>query len=398
MFQCTFVHAHHDSDSITDACEAMRAELGASPDWVWVTSRAGQPHESIAAAISEALPGVHIHGMTSSQGWFSANGLHRSEQEIGIWGISDPDGSFGSCYVVPEEGDDITDNTRQALMTALELADRPGEFPSLIFMTAPPGDEEAILQTIKGILGDQVVVIGGSSADDDLSGEWRLFNQEKCHHDGVLLSVFFPSAQVVNVFEGGYLPSSHRGRVTRHQGRVLHEIDGEPAAAVYDRWTKGLVSDVRANGGGDVLALATQCPLGKLPDDETSGALPLLTHPASIDEDGAIHLFTRIHDGEVLTLMHGGQDALVSRAARLVQATRALGQEEGKLRGLIVIFCAGCAMYLEDRMSEVVEQLREESRDVPLMGAMTFGEQGFMPGRGVVHGNLMISVVAFYDR
>ena len=395
MFQCAFVHARCEKNSIAEACEAMHAELGGDPQWVWVTSRAGQPHEDTAAAISKALPGAHIHGMTSSQGWFSADGLHRGDGEIGMWGIRDPEGGFGSCCLVREDGDDIADTTRKALMTALESAGRPGEFPSLIFMSAPPGEEEDIVQAIKGILGDQVVIIGGSVADDDLSGEWSLFDHSTRARDGVLLSVLFPSARAVNVFEGGYIPSTQQGRVTRHQGRVLYEIDGEPAAKVYDRWTNGLVSDVLARGGGDVLALTAQCPLGKLSGEDAPGTLPVLTHPAFVDDDGAIHLFTQIEDGEVVTLMEGGQDALVSRAARLVQATRALG-EEGQLLGVLVIFCAGCAMYLEDRMNEVVVQLADASRGVPLLGAMTFGEQGFMPGRGVVHGNLMISVVAFY--
>src|SRR3546814_20165553 len=70
--------------------------------------------------------------------------------------------------------------------------------------------------------------------------------------DGIVVGVLFSSGGIGTAFQGGYEPtgvngivtglgydSGESGIVTTGTGRHISEIDGEPAAVVYDRWTDG---------------------------------------------------------------------------------------------------------------------------------------------------------------
>src|SRR3546814_12539089 len=76
-------------------------------------------------------------------------------------------------------------------------------------------------------------------------------------------------------FQGGYEPtgvngivtglgydSGESGIVTTGTGRHISEIDGEPAAVVYDRWTDGSLPRDALRDGGHIRGATTMVPLG----------------------------------------------------------------------------------------------------------------------------------------
>ena len=63
--------------------------------------------------------------------------------------------------------------------------------------------------------------------------------------------------------------------------------------------------------------------------------------------------------------------------------------------GVLMIYCAGCMLAIDDDLEDMVDGLRNCYPDLPIMGFYTFGEQGcFMDGKSR-HGNLMISALVF---
>ena len=51
--------------------------------------------------------------------------------------------------------------------------------PSFIWINPPPGPEDEILSGVKeGMDGRNIEIIGGSSADNDVSGKWKQWNSE----------------------------------------------------------------------------------------------------------------------------------------------------------------------------------------------------------------------------
>ena len=260
-------------------------------------------------------------------------------------------------------------------------------------MTAAPGCEEEIIDGIQSLFGFEVPIIGGSSADEQIQGAWRQVANDRVESDSVVLTTMFPSVETVFAFHSGHEPTDSRGTVTRASGRVLYEIDGRPAAEVYEEW---IGRDLNAQDGGAILSQTTTVPFGRLVGAIGGVDSFVLVHPATISEDGAIRTFAELRAGDTLVLMRGTRRSLVTRAGRVVHLS--LHDVEGGATGIsgaIVFFCAGCYLTVGDAMGDVVKGVRSALDGRPFLGAFTYGEQGCLPDGQNHHGNLMISVLGW---
>ena len=382
-----------DTDhAIRSAYEPLVRQLGGPPHWLFVEATVAHPGAAVQRAL-RALGVVALHGSSSCVGVMTQAGMH-SEGGYGLalFGLRDVDGAFGVGAAPLAEDPALA--VGQAVQRAMDAAGRPGEMPALVWMTTAPGYEEACIAGIAALLGPEVPVVGGSSADDAIAGGWYQLTGDACHHQAVVVTGMYPSGRVSSTFQSGYGPTERRGRVTRADDRTIFAIDGAPAAEVYNAWTGGAIA--AELGGGNVLARTTLFPLGRRVG--TVGGVPYyrLAHPAAVAEGGAIELFAGFNDGDEVVLMSGDAESLVTRAGRVAADALALaGAEARDVAGALVVYCAGCMLTVRDRMEEVVAGLRQVLGEAPLLGCFSFGEQGCFVGGENHHGNLMISVTLF---
>lgn len=377
--------------AVRDAYATLVRGLAGAPDWLLVQTSVHHDAGALQRALAE-LEVRAVHGSSSCLGAMTERGAASESASLAMFGLRDAHGSFG--VGAAPLGDDPRAAAGLALQRAIDAAGRPGEVPALIWLCAAPGHEEACIAGLEALLGREVPIVGGSAADDAVAGGWYLLTRDEHLASGVVVTALFPSGQIVSTFQSGYGPTTTTGIATRADGRVLHEIDGQPAAAVYNRWTAGAITD--ALTGGSVLASTTLAPLGRRVGE--LGGVPYyrLAHPATVRPDGAIELFADIAVGDELVLMHGDRDALVTRAGRVAADARALARAAPEaIVGALVIFCAGCMLAVRERLPEVVAGLRDNLGTAPFLGCFTFGEQGCFVGGENRHGNLMISVTLF---
>lgn len=258
----------------------------------------------------------------------------------------------------------------------------------MVWLTVAPGQEEQVLDGLRAVVGSETLIVGGSSADNDVSGGWAQFGPDECHGDGVVVSVLFPSRPVTSYYQSGYAPTGDSGLVTGIEGRRLTRIDGAPAASVYHRWTGGAVP-VAGDAPFSILSDATLWPLGRVTREVANVPFHLLAHPAVANPDGSIDLFADLSEGDRIWQMQGTADSLVARAGRI--AAQARNNAGDEISGALVVYCGGCMLAVEDRMEEVRAGLKSALGDAPWLGVFTFGEQGVPTGGVAEHGNLMIS-------
>jgi len=389
--------SHSTASSSAQACDeaykALCEQLGTTPDILYPAWSVEYPAEALIGKLGELAPGVKLHGASTCLGGMTEQGfVSQQGRGLTLFGISDPDGSYGVG------GGHIKDSARaaatEAILAALDDADRPGELPSIVRLTATPGAEEEVIAGIEEILGEDVPIIGGSAADNTVEGHWMLANGQHIGANEVVVSVLFPSVETGFAFHSGYSPTKTTGRVTRADGRTLYEIDGEPAAAAYNRWTGGAIDN--ALEGGNVLASTTLYPLGRAVGEVGGVPYYRLSHPDGVTEDGALTLFSDIAVGDELVLMEGSVDSLVTRAGRVADAAlSASDMTRDSISGALVVYCAGCMLTVQSEMDRVVDSLNQSLGGNPFLGTFTFGEQGCFVGGENRHGNLMISVVVF---
>lgn len=383
---------------IADTSDAMRTleeqiALGTygAPDFMTIHYGSDRAPLPVWEQIRHLFGSTAVHGGSSCLGVMSAKGANiESRNAIGVLAIWDPHGAYGTA-AEPLSSDTRTTAAR-ATRKALRKAGRPGEAPDLIWLTGAPGHEEAILEGIKDVIGRPALIVGASSADNDVAGGWSQITEEGPTSASVVVTVMFPSVPFACAFESGYAPTDKHGMVTRANGRVLAEIDGRPAAKVYAEWT-GLPVVPEA-GSISILAEASFFPLARVSSEIDSIPFHILSHPAFAHADGTLELFADVSEGQEIWLMSGSKQSLVQRAARIAAASRAQLPDEIVAGGLVV-YCGGCMLTVKNLMDDVAGGIAEALDHAPFLGVFSFGEQGETFCGDSEHGNLMISCTTF---
>ncbi|MEN9578863.1 MAG: hypothetical protein RJA70_1872 [Pseudomonadota bacterium] len=368
--------------------EAVRRLGLGDPSWLIAYAPEDAPLDAFVDAVRRCYPKATVCGCTSYQGTFSQDGFSRKIVVLAADAAEE-------IRLVTSLRDCGPNDAREVARGACEeLMGQMGRAPDMLFLYATPGSEERILEGISDYFGP-LPVFGGSAGDDHIAGRWRVFSESGTSQAGFVLGAVSSPRSVRGGFLGGYLPTEHSGQVTRASGRVVYEIDRQPAARVYNTWTQGAIG-AQVEHGGSVLSETTLFPLGK--NVSHSGAMPqrLLAHPSAVvGSSGAIRLFTEFQTGDTITLMTSSPRSLVQRIERVVERTRS--GVSGELRGGLFLYCGGTLSVTLDLADEIPSSLRRLCPNVPFVGVATLGEQGaFFPRGGNYHGNLMCVAVLFF--
>jgi hypothetical protein len=363
----------------------------------------GASHDDNAlhSYLKTRFPGTPVIGGTSSGGFMTHRGMC-DESSIGVLVVDDPHGDYG--VAAGPLGVDPACAAETLLQQALASCGCSGELPELIWAYQAPGHEEEVIDGLRRVVGDRCPIIGGSSADNDVSGQWRQLGTDGPLSAGLVIAVLFPSSPVDCAFQSGYEPAGPSGIVTSialrpgdnatASGREILTIDDEPAADVYNRWTGGLVSH-KLRDGGTILTETSLCPIA-VDGGRCDGVTQfLLVHPESVHANGSMSTFCAVNVGDRVYAMKGDRTRLIDRADRVVQqASRALSHSTSSVAGALIVYCAGCKLAVGDDIAQVAAAVAHSLGDAPFIGSFTFGEQGRLIDKNV-HGNLMISAVAF---
>ncbi|MDH5493934.1 MAG: FIST C-terminal domain-containing protein [Myxococcales bacterium] len=370
-------------DAVREALQQVKEKLGQSPSFVIVHLPVRYETAEVAAFLhAEGIPAV---GGTSLSGVLTESGYHA--EALGMMGIYDPEGAYGTALA--PKGDDPRAAGRLAAERAAEAADRPGESPDIVLLAVSPGGEEEVIAGIESLVGSHCPIMGGSTADQDVSGQWRQLGGGQAHGDAVAVAFLYPSGKVATAFHSGYEPTERRGIATKAEGRIIHEIDHRPAREVYGEW-----SGVLPGEGGPLVESTTLFPIGRQVGE--IGGIPYfgLSHPVQTMPDGGMEVYTDIAQGDELVLMQGTRDSIATRAGRVLRSALESGEmSKEEVSCVFFVFCAGCMMTVQDRLEHVSASVKEVSEETPCLMTFTYGEQGCLLGGENWHGNLMISAL-----
>jgi len=330
---------------------------------------------------------------SSCQGTFAITptGEHPAAS-LSVFGIADPDGAYGVGYArVNADTPDIS--AQKAMQMAVANSGRPYDTPVLIWTIMPPGQEESLITGFSQIIGPNVPVFGGSSADNDVSGNWFQATQDVVAQDLVMVLVMHPSKPVGYSYSSGYEPTDVKFVAQDCTPRQIGQLNGQVAAQEYNTHTHSSIAESLT--GGVVIGSTTLYPLGRPIHTKMGVTEYLLSHPDSVTPTGELSLFSAVTENETFVLMQGSVEALVKRAAVVAQNALDVLPEGSKPAGILMIYCAGCRLTIDDDVLAMQNAVLEQIGQVPVVAAYTFGEQGCFSDGKNRHGNLMISAVAF---
>jgi hypothetical protein len=352
------------------------------------------PTEELQPALKRALGDVPFIGCTSCLGvGSSARFLGNGKPAVAALWLLGEGVRFGTALLskAAQQAEHVGAKLARTAMSTAGMAASDVRFA---IFHATPGDEEAALRGISGELSAGVPLIGGTAADNDLSAKWSLFTEKGISTDGFALAVCNWPGKLAAAYRGGYLLAGPKGKVTRSSGRVVQEIDGRPAAAVYNEWIRGAIA-AQLESGGAILRESTLNPLGVARARLGNLDLHLLVHPERVvSTEKSLHLFAEVKEGEVVHLMRSSPTALVRRASAVAEeALRRSKVTRGEIDAALMIYCGGCLLAIPDQAERMLADFGQAVAQAAALSAFTFGEQGCIVPERIDHGNLMCCVL-----
>ncbi|HJW02961.1 MAG TPA: FIST N-terminal domain-containing protein [Azospira sp.] len=236
----------------------------------------------------------------------------------------------------------------------------------------------ALVAGMAAVLGPGVPISGGLAGDGaDFQKTWTLSSQGVSATTLVAVGFYGAGIHLGHGSFGGWEPFGPARRVTRCDGNVLYELDGEPALDIYKRYLGEYARELPASG--------LLFPFSMLGRDHA--AVGLIRTILGVDEaTGSLVLAGEIDPDGYLKLMHATPDALVDGAQRAAEFSCAGGGELGTGAGnrlAILVSCVGRKLVLGGRVDEEVEGVAEVlGRGVAVTGFYSYGEISPVAGSG----------------
>ena len=151
-------------------------------------SSAKYNQEKLLEGMKQELGTAPIIGCTSNGGILVPDGYITSENGFaGILAIGDEETEVGVSG-----SKKISSARETGRKVAIDAMNKVGTKcpPSYFFMVATLGEEEEYAKGVQDIIGD-VPMFGGSAADDNLNGEWKIITSEGIYSEGVAVAFFY---------------------------------------------------------------------------------------------------------------------------------------------------------------------------------------------------------------
>ena len=225
------------------------------------------------------------------------------------------------------------------------------------------GDD--LLSGIQSVIPEKVIISGGM-AGDGVHFKKTLVGLNKDIKEGnvVLLGLYGDHIKVGNGFEGGWDMYGPERTITKSEGNILYEIDGESALGLYKKYLGKYADELPSSALFFPISIQSK-------DGEGYIVRTIL----SVDEANQSMTFAgNMPEGAEMRFMKSNPDRLIHAAAdagyRSVQSL-----EADKAEVAIIVSCIGRRLVLSDRTEEEVEAAIDHFPEgISVAGFFSYGE------------------------
>lgn len=226
----------------------------------------------------------------------------------------------------------------------------------------------ALLAGINAALGAAVPVVGGLASRKEGYCQTWVLDDSGCGSETIVALGLYGSALRFGFgVHGGWAPFGPVRKVTRCEGNVLYELDGEPALDVYRRYLGEHARDLPTVGHFFPFAML----------DRNHDEIGLIRSMLSVDENtGGLRFGDEVKPDCYLRMMHANTDKLVGGVETAAESARRMLSGGNSYRGLIfMVSCVGRELVMGERVEEEVEVAADVfGGEISVAGFYSFGE------------------------
>ena len=212
--------------------------------------------------------------------------------------------------------------------------------------------------------GGSAVITGGLAGDGSrFERTWVLVDGHPRAAHVTAVGLYGTALEVGHGFDGGWTVLGPERVITRSEGNVLLELDGQPALELYKTYLGERVSGLPATALLFPLAIRS----GESRDHE------LVRTVLAVDESRQSMTFAGdVPQGSTAQLMRGTTEGLVE-AAQVAASRARLGSDQPSLA--IAVSCVGRRLYLGQRVEDELEAVTSGlGPNCALVGFYSYGE------------------------
>lgn len=317
-----------------------------------------------AAALAAAFPGAILAGC-STAGEITGNGLQ--EDGCVITALR-----FDSARVkaAAAEVESIAASLSAGTTLGQALAG-PDLVGVLVFGRGLDINGSALIDGLVAQIGAVVPISGGLAGDGGAFKQtWTLAPTGVSDRQVIAVGFYGTSLRFGHGSFGGWEPFGPTRKITRANGNILYELDGESALSIYKRYLGSYADELPASG--------LLYPLEML--NENCSTLGLIRTILGIDETaGSLILAGAVNENDYLRLMHASTGALIEGAEKAAQASVGrLGREAETEAGqglALLVSCVGRKLVMGDQVDDEILAVADQiGPGFTLTGFYSYGE------------------------
>ncbi len=221
------------------------------------------------------------------------------------------------------------------------------------------GDLQELVQGIYEAAGPRVALVGGGAGDEQKFVRTLVFHEGRIVEQGAVALWIAAEQPLRVVTRHGWTPIGRPLSVTRAEGTWVQELDGRPAADVYEEQLGLAAGQLDPDHFWDTSILH---PFGIMESDGTS----VIRVARSRNVRGELKIQGCLPPpGCAMQVMRGSADSLLDVTEEVVGTSLGARRDAGVL---LTFSCAARAMILGKRAPEEARRLQAAAGDVPTFG------------------------------
>lgn len=238
-------------------------------------------------------------------------------------------------------------------------------FDSGTIILLPDGFVPNLSEVVRGVydaMGPNFNYIGGGTGDNLKFFKTFQFTEAGIT-SGAISAAVLSGPEIGTSLGHGWKPRKEPLTITETEGKKILEIDGRPAFEVYSERLGDISLDEFEEYG-------MKHPLGIA---DMAGNYTI-RDPISVDEDKNIDLVTEMPEGSVVYIMESDMDELIDKAGKVAREAK---KEVPEPKFGLLFDCISRTLLMEDKFQNELKSIEKSiGEDVPILGALSFGEIG----------------------
>ncbi len=348
-------------DSGRSLGEKLVNMLGMSPDACWLFCSPEKNLDDLVKGVYETIGTRTLIGCTTA-GEISTDGFSMGSAVLGGIVSDQIDFETVACHDISRDSERAGQKMAMAFSDSVRYVQ--------LFSDGITGNGSAILRGMSSVFSEDVPVSGGTSGDGGkFLKTWQFLGDQVFTDSAVAIGLSGDFKLGTGVWSG-WSPIGLPKKVTRSDGNVLFELNGEIALNVFERFL--------GKHARKLPAVGVEYPLGLIDQFEGNddGESLLLRATMSVDrEQGSIRFAGEIPEGSMVYLTCGDRASILEGTQKAIQLAV---DDLGRLHKPSMVFFYSCMarkILLGLRTKEEIEKVRSQlNMDVPIIGFYTYGE------------------------